>query len=166
MRSTLSFRCSRRRAASGHSESGSPGSSTICIVRHQQAGGDRENLISLLLASQETGPDTITDQVRDAALTILLAGHDTIATALVWTWILLSQQPDAAGQIESEVRAVLGSRMATAADVPELVFTRAVLAESLRLRPPAWVVARSSTEDLELGGIQFRRARSCSSVRT
>ena len=123
------------------------------IVRHQRAGGDRENLISLLLASQETGPDTITDQVRDAALTILLAGHDTIATALVWTWILLSQQPDAAGQMEKEVRAVLGSRMATAADVPELVFTRAVLSESLRLRPPAWVVARSSTEDLELGGI-------------
>jgi cytochrome P450 len=125
------------------------------IVNHQRAGGECENLISLLLASQEAGPHTITDQLRDDALTILLAGHDTIATALVWTWILLAQHPEAAARIEQEVRAVLGNGVATAADVPSLVMTRAVLSESLRLRPPAWVVARSAVIDVELGGIQI-----------
>ena len=125
------------------------------IVRHQRSGGDRENLISLLLASQEAGPHTITDQTRDDALTVLLAGHDTIATALVWTWILLAQHPEAGARIEQEVDALLGSRLASSADVPALVFTRAVLSESLRLRPPAWVVARSATADLELGGIRI-----------
>ena len=123
------------------------------IAQHLQTGSDRENLISLLLAGQDTGSNTITDQVRDDALTILLAGHDTIATALVWTWILLDQHPDAGARLEQEVHALLGSRRATAADVPALGFTRAVLAESLRLRPPAWIVARSPAADVELGGI-------------
>ncbi len=125
------------------------------IVHHQRSGGDRENLISLLLASQEAGPHTITDQTRDDALIVLLAGHDTIATALVWTWILLAQHPEAGARIEQEADALLGSRLASAADVPALVFTRAVLSESLRLRPPAWVVARSAMADLELGGIRI-----------
>jgi cytochrome P450 len=125
------------------------------IVRHQQGPGDRQNLMSMLLAGQEAGPHTITDQLRDDALTVLLAGHDTIASALVWTWILLAQHPDARALVEQEARALLGSRAATAADVPALVFTRAVLSESLRLRPPAWVVARNAVADLELGGIHL-----------
>ena len=122
------------------------------IVQHQQSGGDRENLISLLLASQDGGAHTISDHVRDDALTILLAGHDTIATALVWTWILLAQHPEAGARMEQEAHALLGNRPATAADIPRLVFTRAVLSESLRLRPPAWIVARSATASLDLGG--------------
>ena len=122
------------------------------IAHHLQSGSDRGNLISLLLAGQDDGPHTVTDQLRDDALTILLAGHDTIATALVWTWILLAEEPDARARLEQEAHALLGGRLATAADVPALVFTRTVLSESLRLRPPAWILARSPIADLELGG--------------
>ena len=125
------------------------------IANHLRSGGNRDSLIALLLASQDAGPHTITDQVRDDALTILLAGHDTIATALVWTWILLAQHPDAGARLEHEVDAVLQNRRAIAADLPALAFTRAVLSESLRLRPPAWIVARSPVDDLELGGIRM-----------
>lgn len=132
------------------------------IARHQAAGpdvGDRENLISLLLDSQQAGPggaggiSEIADQVRDDALTILLAGHDTIANALVWTWVLLARHADIEARMEEEVDAVLGRRSATAPDVSALMFTRRVLAESLRLYPPAWVVAREATEDCHLGGV-------------
>lgn len=130
------------------------------IVRHHQAAGDdRENLISLLLAAREGGPGgpggivAITDALRDDALTILLAGHDTIASALVWTWLLLAEQPGVEAQMEEEVDAVLGGRSPTAADMPALAFTRRVLAESLRLCPPAWVVARSAIAACELGGM-------------
>ena len=125
--------------------------------RREQASedGDSDILISLLLAAQEAGPDVITDQLRDDALTILLAGHDTIANALAWTWILLAQCPEAGAQLETEVETVLGSRLATAADIPALRFTRRVLAESMRLRPPAWIVARTASEEHELGGIRI-----------
>lgn len=128
------------------------------IVRHQAAGDDRENLISLLLAAREGGPGgpggivAITDALRDDALTILLAGHDTIASALVWTWLLLAEHAGVEAQMEEEVDAVLGGRSPTAADMPALAFTRRVLAESLRLCPPAWVVARSAIASCELGG--------------
>ena len=118
----------------------------------EKAGGGKENLFSWLLDSQDEGPDVITDQLRDDALTILLAGHDTIANALVWTWILLAGRPDVEARVQGEVDAVVGDRNATASDVPRLVFTRQVLAESLRLRPPAWVVARTALVDHELGG--------------
>ena len=123
------------------------------IAHHQPSGGGSESLVSLLFHSQDAGPGIITDQLRDDALTILLAGHDTIATALVWTWMLLAEHPDASARIEQEVDAVLHGRPASAADVPALVFTRAVLAESLRLRPPAWILARRAIVDLELGGM-------------
>ena len=122
------------------------------VAHHRSTNGDRENIVALLLKSQEAGPDVITEQLRDDALTILLAGHDTIASALVWTWILLAGQPDAEARLEAEVDAVLKGRLPAAADVPALVFTRRVLAESLRLRPPAWVVARTAVEDCDIPG--------------
>ena len=124
------------------------------IARHQAASPgsrDGENLLSVLLDSQKGAPDA--DQLRDDALTILLAGHDTIASALVWTWVLLARHPDVEARMEKEVDTVLGGRLATAADVSALAFTRRVMAESLRLCPPAWVVARAAIDDCELGGM-------------
>jgi pentalenene oxygenase len=88
------------------------------IARHRSSGG--ENLIALLLASQEGDPAAVSDQVRDDALTILLAGHDTIANALVWTWVLLAGHPAAQAGLEREVDAVLGRRPARSADAPAL----------------------------------------------
>jgi cytochrome P450 len=124
--------------------------------RNQQDHGDGNSppdLISILLASEDAGSPMVSDQLRDDALTVLLAGHDTIANALVWTWILLAQHPGAQSQLEKEVDAVLSRRSATASDVTALRFTRAVLAESLRLRPPAWVLARTALMEHELSGI-------------
>lgn len=125
------------------------------IVQHRLADDGRENLLSLLLEGQESGPHTITDQLRDDALTIFLAGHDTIANALAWTWILLAQHPDAEERMQREVDATLGNRHAIAADVSALTFTGHVFAESLRLYPPAWVLARRAIEDDELGGVRI-----------
>jgi len=125
------------------------------IADHLSNSGRGENLISMLLEAQAAGPDVITDQLRDDALTVLLAGHDTIATALVWTWILLAERPDVEAGVEREVDAVLGTRLPAAADVPRLGLTRRVLSESLRLRPPAWIVARTALVDHELGGVRI-----------
>jgi cytochrome P450 len=127
------------------------------IAYHRSHGNGRDNLVSLLLDAQIGGPDIITDQVRDDALTVLLAGHDTIAHALVWTWILLAQRPDVEARVEREVDAVLASRTATAGDVAPLEFTRQVLAESLRLRPPAWIVARTALADHPIGGVRIHQ---------
>jgi cytochrome P450 len=113
------------------------------------AGG----LVALLLA--EVGDGDIPEEVRDAALTILVAGHDTIASALAWAWTFLARHPQLQARLEQEVDAVLGARAATAADVPALVFTRAVLAESIRLYPPAWVIARSTAAELDLRGYRI-----------
>jgi cytochrome P450 len=120
------------------------------VERQAAGGGDGSSLIALLLAAQNGTSDI--PQVRDDALTILLAGHDTIASALVWTWTFLAAHPTIEQRLEREVDSVLGGRPATAADVQELVFTRSVLAESLRLRPPAWVVARTPVVPIELAG--------------
>jgi cytochrome P450 len=125
------------------------------IAHHLSHGAGAENLISMLLEAQGAGPDVITDQLRDDALTVLLAGHDTIATALVWTWILLAERPDLEADLEREVDAVVGTRLPAAADVPRLGMTRRVLSESLRLRPPAWIVARTALVDHQLGGVRI-----------
>jgi cytochrome P450 len=121
------------------------------IGRHQPAAGRPDGLLSLLLAGSEA---TISAEVRDDALTILLAGHDTVASAMVWTWILLAQHPQADARLAEEVGATLGTTPAGAADIPALPFARAVLAESLRLRPPAWVIARSAIADHDIHGIR------------
>ena len=86
------------------------------------------------------------EQLRDDVLTILLAGHDTISNALTWTWILLASNRPVEEKLRDEIAAVVGDRLPTAADVPRLVYARSVLAESLRLYPPAWVIARRAAE--------------------
>jgi cytochrome P450 len=90
-------------------------------------------------------------QVRDEAVTILLAGHETTALALGWTWHLLAQHPEAEEKLHAEVDRVLDGRPATAADLPALTYTRMALAEALRMYPPAWAVARRALVEHELG---------------
>ena len=98
-------------------------------------------------------------QVRDELLTIFLAGYETVANALTWTWYLLSQNPDAADRMYAEVNAVLGTgpsaRTATVDDFPRLKYTEQVFAESMRLYPPAWAMGRQSTVPVELGPYRF-----------
>ena len=82
------------------------------------------------------------EQVRDEALTLFLAGHETTANALTWTWYLLSQNPEAEAKFHAEVDRVLNGRVPTIDDIPNLKYTEHVLAESMRLFPPAWAIGR------------------------
>ena len=104
-----------------------------------------------LLKAHEPGPASA-DQRIDDLLTILLAGHDTMTSAVSWTMALVAAHPEAERRMHQELDAVLGDRGATDLDVPDLPYTRAVLAESLRLYPPAWVLARQAVEPHRFDG--------------
>jgi len=117
----------------------------------------RGDLLSMLVAARDEGDGSGMDdvQVRDEVLTIFLAGYETVANALTWTWYLLSQNPEAADRMYAEVREELGTgdgaRTATMEDYGRLKYTEMVFAESMRLYPPAWAMGRRSTQPLELG---------------
>lgn len=107
---------------------------------------DRGDILSMLLLAQDEEGDRsgMTDlQVRDEAMTLFLAGHETTANALTWTWYLLSQHPSVEKRLHEELNTVLGSRLPTVEDLEQLSYTRMVLTEAMRLYPPAWVVGAS-----------------------
>jgi cytochrome P450 len=91
-------------------------------------------------------------QLRDEVMTLFLAGHDTTALALTWTFYLLSQHSPVAAELRDELRRVLAGRDPVPADLPRLPYTEAVIAESMRLYPPAWVVGRQAIHDCVIGG--------------
>ncbi len=125
------------------------------INEHRASGKDRGDLLSMLLLAQDTEGDGggMTDrQLRDEALTIMMAGHETTANALTWTWYLLSQHPDVEAQLHAELDNVLAGRLPTADDLPKLRYTEMVLAESMRLYPPAWGIGRKALNDYDVGG--------------
>lgn len=125
------------------------------IREHRESGRDHGDLLSMLLMAQaEDGSGVMSDQqVRDESLTLFLAGHETTAIAATWTWYLLSQNPEVEARLHEELDAVLeGGRSATADDVPRLVYTRQVLAESMRLYPPAFGFGRQAIAPNTLGG--------------
>jgi cytochrome P450 len=118
-------------------------------------GGD---LLSMLMSARdlENPNEGMSDeQLRDEIITIFLAGYETVANALTWTWYLLSQNPDAEARLHAEVDRVLGRRAATLADLPQLGYTEMVFAESMRLYPPAWAMGRQATRDVEIGEYRF-----------
>jgi cytochrome P450 len=111
----------------------------------------RRDVLGTLLEAGD-GPEGMdVQQIRDETMTIVLAGHETTANALTWTWWLLDRHPAIAERVRAEIAEVLGERTATIDDVPALAFTRDVIAESMRLYPPAWVVGRRAVEDAPLG---------------
>ena len=125
------------------------------IEERRRSGEDRGDLLSMLLLAQDTEGDggAMTDeQLRDEVMTIFLAGHETTANALTWTWYLLSQNPEAEAKLHQELDGVLGGRLPTFADVPQLKYTEMVLAESMRLYPPAWALGRLAMTECEIGG--------------
>jgi cytochrome P450 len=118
-----------------------------------EALAGRGDLLSMLIAAVDEGDGSgmNDEQVRDEALTIFLAGYETVANALTWTWYLLSQNPEAAERMAAEVDGVLGGRDATLEDYARLKYAEMVFAESMRLFPPAWAMGRQSTKAVELG---------------
>jgi cytochrome P450 len=127
------------------------------IDERRATGEDKGDLLSMLLLAQDIEGDGggMTDtQVRDEAMTIFLAGHETTANALSWTWYLLSQHPDIEARFHREVDA-LGDRLPRPDDLASLPYTRMILAESMRLYPPAWAVGRRAINDFEAGGYRI-----------
>ena len=126
------------------------------IIRERRKSiADRGDFLSMLLMAQdeEGGTGGMNDQqVRDEALTIFLAGHETTATALTWTWYLLSQHPEAEAKLHAEIDAVLQGRLPTFEDLPKLRYAEMVFAEAMRLYPPAWIIGRRALVDHELDG--------------
>ena len=123
----------------------------------------RGDLLSMLVAARDEEAAEVDPaeramndtQVRDEILTIFLAGYETVANALTWTWYLLSQNPGAAEKMYAEVAEVLGGGPATMESYPRLRYTEMVFAESMRLYPPAWAMGRRSTRAIELGPYRF-----------
>ncbi|MBY0526429.1 MAG: cytochrome P450 [Gemmataceae bacterium] len=124
------------------------------IDEHRKGGRDRGDLLSMLLAAQDTegGTGGMTDeQVRDELATLYVAGHETSANALTWVWTLLARHPEAEATLHAELDQVLAGRPPTVADVPHLPYTEMVVAESLRLYPPVWTYLRQAIHDTTIG---------------
>jgi cytochrome P450 len=125
------------------------------IGARRASGEDRGDLLSMLLQAQDTegGGGRMTDrQLRDEVITLFLAGHETTANALNWTWVLLGRNPTAERHLHAELDAVLADRTPTPEDVARLPYTRAVIAEAMRLYPPAWTMGRRALRDYHWGG--------------
>lgn len=132
--------------------------SVVDQILVEQGGRDRSpesesaNVIAIL-ADSELATDT--QAIYDHVLTLLLAGHETTAVALTWSWYLLSQSPVAEAHFLTEIDQVLGERLPTFADLDRLVYTQRVVKEALRLYPPAWAMVRQATCDYNLDGYQI-----------
>jgi cytochrome P450 len=128
------------------------------IRQRRQSSEHRGDLLSILLhASDEDDGSRMTDkQVRDEAMTLFLAGHETTALALSWTWYLLATHPEAEQRLADEVRAVLGDsdRLPTIDDVPRVRFVEAVILESMRVLPPVYTIGREAIDECEIGGFR------------
>jgi len=124
------------------------------IIRERRAaGGDNGDLLSTLLAIRDEDGSAMTDQqVRDEIMTLFVAGHETTAIALTWTWYLLSRHAECERQLHSEIDSVLRGDQPTFDDITRLRYTEMVVSESLRLYPPAWAVTRIAKERCEIGG--------------
>jgi cytochrome P450 len=122
----------------------------------------RGDLLSMLIAARddEAGGDgrrLTSEELRDQVLTLFLAGFETVANLLSWTWLLLGQNPEAESRLHTEIDAVLGGRLPTLDDMPRLEYTAMVLSESMRLYPPAWAIGREVLADVSIGPYRLRR---------
>jgi cytochrome P450 len=126
----------------------------IVAERRRNPGDD---LISMLLQARdaETGAEMSDRQLRDEAMTIFLAGHETTANALTFSFYLLARHPDAHRELRAELAQVLGDRPPTVEDLPRLALTRMVIQEAMRLYPPAWIISRSATGPDEIAGYEI-----------
>ncbi len=130
------------------------------IDERRKNAADRGDLLSMLLLARDEddkGAHLTDAQVRDEAMTLFVAGHETTANALTWTWHLLSQHPEVERRLHQEVDQLLNGRPARADDAGQLSYTRMVLSEAMRCYPPAWGIGRRAIEDIEIGGYTIPR---------
>ncbi len=130
------------------------------IDERRASGEDRGDLLSMLMLAEDEegdGGQMTNTQLRDEAMTIFLAGHETTANALTWTWYLLSEHAEVEARLHEEIDTVLGGRLPSAEDVPRLGYTMRVFSEAMRLYPPAWTIGRRALNDYEVGGYVLPR---------
>jgi len=126
------------------------------IDERRASGGQTDDVLAMLVDAQtEDGRPLSPRQIHDEALTLLLAGHETTALALSWTWSLLAHHPDVDAAMQAELQTVLGGRLPTVEDLPQLQYTRMVFTEALRLYPPAWLMTRRAREPVTIGDSRF-----------
>jgi cytochrome P450 len=127
--------------------------SRMVSERRRTPRAEPEDMLDLLMASRdEAGFGLTTDELRDQLVTFIVAGHETVASALTWTWALLAAHPDVQARMQAEADEVLAGRAPTFADFRRLTYTRAVFDEVLRLYPPAWLITRKASQPDELAG--------------
>lgn len=128
------------------------------IAERRASGGNGRDLLSMLVAARDTegdGQGMTDEQIRDEAVTLILAGHETTANALAWTFHLLAMHPEAEARLHEEIDGAIGSRAPSVDDVPRLPFTRAVFAESMRLFPPAYLLGRRAMAAYDVPGTSY-----------
>ena len=132
----------------------------LTFIRERRASGEeRDDLLSMLLQAQDEDDGSVMtdEQVRDEAVTLFAAGHETTSNAMTWTWYLLAQHPQVEAALHEELDRVLGDRPPTLADLRDLPYTEMVVKEALRLYPPAWLLmSRTPSEPLTLGGVAIK----------
>jgi cytochrome P450 len=126
------------------------------VAERRAKGATGEDVLSRLLRAGDDGEAMPDEQVRDEALTLFLAGHETTANALAWTWWLLSGHPEVETRLHAELDRTLGGRSPSGADLRRLGYAEAVLSESIRLRPPAWAIGRRAVRDVRIGDVDVR----------
>jgi cytochrome P450 len=128
----------------------------IAAGRARKEPGD--DLLSTMIAAQHDDGTQMSDrQLRDEAMTLYLAGHETTALTLVWAWYLIARHPQVEEKLAGEWRAVLGERSPGADELAALPYTNAVISESMRLYPPVYAIGREATTELEIGGYRVKR---------
>lgn len=127
------------------------------IDERRASGSDQGDLLSMLLAAQDEddGSQMTNRQLRDEVMTLFLAGHETTALTLSWTWYLLAQDSAAEQKFHAELDEVLGGRLPTAADLSRLKYTEMIAKESMRLYPPAFALGRESIDECQVGGFRM-----------
>src|SRR5215469_708796 len=121
------------------------------IEVHRQCHSDQASLLDMMLAASPDRSPASEQSLRDQVITIFLAGYETVANALSWTWYLLSQNPECEQRFHQEIDRELAGRALDFEDVPHLRYVEMVLAESMRLYPPAWAMGRRALQDFQLG---------------
>ncbi len=124
------------------------------IIAERRANGyDEGDLLSMLLQAQDDDGSQMSDgQLRDEVMTLFLAGHETTALALSWSWYLLARNPQAEQKFHDELDEVLGGRAPDVSDLPKLKYSEMIAKEAMRLYPPAYAVGREAIEETEIGG--------------
>lgn len=128
------------------------------IAERKRSGEDHGDLLSMLVLARDDRGAAMTDtQLRDEAMTLFFAGHETTAHALTWIWYLLGEHPEVVSKLTEELDRVLAGEPASVARLPELPYLDAVVKEGMRLLPSVWVFMRAPIEDVAIGGYKVKK---------